>query len=65
MDTVPAAQRGGVVVWGVSDPSSWLIQQLFQGRHADWPLLFDGEYHDKPALRGVADALTGQACTNT
>jgi endo-1,4-beta-xylanase len=65
MEAVPPAQRGGVVVWGVSDPSSWLISFLFQNRHQDWPLLFDGEYHDKPALRGVADALTGQACTNT
>jgi endo-1,4-beta-xylanase len=63
MEAVPPGQRGGLVVWGVSDPSSWLIQQLFQNRHQDWPLLFDGQYHDKPALRGVADALTGQACT--
>src|SRR3712207_7647386 len=29
MDIVPPAQRGGVVVWGVSDPSSWLISFLF------------------------------------
>jgi len=64
LDAVPPAQRGGIVVWGESDPSSWLIQQLFQNKHDDWPLLFDGQYHDKPALRGVADALTGQACTN-
>lgn len=63
MDTVPAAQRGGIVIWGVDDPSSWLIAQLFQNKHADWPLLFDAQYHDKPALRGVADALTGKACT--
>ena len=63
MDTVPASQRGGIVVWGVDDPSSWLIQAAFNNKHADWPLLFDGQYHDKPALRGVADALTGQACT--
>jgi endo-1,4-beta-xylanase len=63
LDAVPAAQRGGVVVWGVDDPGSWLIQQLFQGKHQDWPLLFDKDYHDKPALRGVADALQGKACT--
>jgi endo-1,4-beta-xylanase len=65
MDTVPPAQRGGIVVWGVDDPSSWLIAQAFNNRHADWPLLFDGQYHDKPALRGVADAFTGQPCTAT
>lgn len=65
MDTVPASQRGGLVVWGVSDPNSWLIPFLFNNRHDDWPLMFDGRYHDKPALRGVADALTGQACTTS
>jgi endo-1,4-beta-xylanase len=65
MDTVPAKLRGGVTVWGVSDPSSWLISDLFKNAHADWPLLFDGNYQQKPALRGVADALSGQACTNT
>lgn len=65
LDTVPPHLRGGVSVWGVTDPSSWLIQQLFQNRHADWPLLFDADHVPKPALRGVADALTGKACTAT
>jgi endo-1,4-beta-xylanase len=65
MDTVPPAQRGGVVVWGVDDPSSWLIKQLFNDQYKDWPLLFDKDYHDKPTLRGVADALEGKACTAT
>ena len=65
MDTVPAHLRGGVTVWGVSDPSSWLISALFNNAHADWPLLFDASYAGKPALRGVADGLSGKACTNT
>ncbi|MDM5180659.1 endo-1,4-beta-xylanase [Massilia sp. DJPM01] len=65
MDTVPAKLRGGVTVWGVSDPGSWLISDLFKNAHADWPLLFDGAYQQKPALRGVADGLSGKACTNT
>jgi endo-1,4-beta-xylanase len=65
MDTVPPHLRGGVTVWGVHDPSSWLMQQLFNNRHDDWPLLFDGQYKDKPALRGVADGLSGKACTAT
>lgn len=65
MDTVPAHLRGGVTVWGVDDPGSWLMQQLFNNRHDDWPLLFDAQYRDKPALRGVADGLSGTACTNT
>ncbi len=63
LDTVPPNLRGGVTVWGVNDPSSWLIGQLFNNTHDDWPLLFDAQYQDKPALRGVADALNGQACT--
>ena len=64
MDTVPPNLRGGVTVWGVSDPSSWLISALFQNAHQDWPLLFDAAYAGKPALRGVADGLTGKVCTN-
>ena len=36
-----------------------------QRNHADWPLPFDGSYQKKPALRGVADGLSGKACTTT
>lgn len=64
LDTVPTELRGGVTVWGVSDPSSWLISFLFKNAHDDWPLLFDANYKEKPALKGVADALSGQACTD-
>jgi endo-1,4-beta-xylanase len=64
METVPAHLRGGITVWGVTDPGSWLIQQLFSNRHDDWPLLFDKDYNEKPALKGVADGLAGNACTN-
>lgn len=64
METVPAGLRGGVTVWGVSNPGSWLIADLFKNAHADWPLLFDGSYQQKPALCGVADGLSGKACTN-
>lgn len=60
LDTVPAAQRGGLTVWGISDKSSWLNT----ADYLTWPLLFDDNYNDKPALRGVADALMGIACTN-
>jgi endo-1,4-beta-xylanase len=65
MDTVPTHLRGGITIWGVDDPSSWLIQALFDNKHQDWPLLFDAQYREKPALRGVADGMTGKACTNT
>jgi endo-1,4-beta-xylanase len=61
MNAVPPAQRGGIVVWGVSDPSSWLITDP---NKPDWPLLYDASYAPKPAWQGVADGLTGAACTN-
>lgn len=59
MDTVPASLRGGIVVWGVNDPGSWLNTP----GHTEWPLLFDAAYAAKPALRGFADGLSGIACT--
>lgn len=62
LNGVPEAQRGGITVWGIEDPSSWLISQLFANKHDDWPLLFDKNLNPKPALQGVADALNGQAC---
>lgn len=62
MDVVPEDLRGGITVWGINDSSSWLIQQLFDNKHQDWPLLFDNSFHQKPALEGVADGLTGKAC---
>jgi endo-1,4-beta-xylanase len=36
----------------------------YNGEAIAWPLLFDEQYNDKPALRGYADALLGTACTN-
>jgi endo-1,4-beta-xylanase len=60
LDTVPENLRAGVTVWGSIDKSSWLNTQDY----ATWPLLFDDNYNDKPALRGFADALLGNACTN-
>lgn len=69
IDTVPEALRGGVTVWGTTDANTWLNmfykqQGKTNGEAVSWPLLFDAQYNDKPALRGFADALTGTACTN-
>jgi endo-1,4-beta-xylanase len=67
LDTVPAAQRGGITVWGTTDSNTWLNdlhRTAFNNLAIAWPLLFDGNYNDKPALRGFADALEGTACTN-
>src|SRR5690606_4159514 len=62
IDTVPAAQRGGFTVWGISDSDTWLNSVLFNNNHQDWPLLFDNTMQAKPALHGVANGITGQPC---
>jgi endo-1,4-beta-xylanase len=52
---VPAAQRGGISVWGISDADSWRrANNAFE-----WPLLFDDQFEPKLALQGFADGLTG------
>jgi endo-1,4-beta-xylanase len=52
---VPAAQRGGVSVWGIADVDSWRRMST----PYEWPLLFDDNFEAKPALQGFADGLTG------
>lgn len=66
LDTVPANLRGGITVWGTTDANTWLTTATaaYNGEAIAWPLLFDNNYNDKPALRGFADALEGTACTN-
>lgn len=69
LDTVPANLRGGITVWGTTDTNTWLHDLFkgtsqYNGEKIAWPLLFDGNYNDKPALRGFADALETKACTN-
>ena len=67
LDSVPAAQRGGITVWGTTDAHSWLDSNYateFENQKLAWPLLFDGQYKDKPALTGFADALAGKTCTD-
>lgn len=65
-EVVPALQRGGITVWGTTDANTWLTTATSQynGQALAWPLLFDNNYNDKPALRGFADGLLGNACTN-
>jgi endo-1,4-beta-xylanase len=64
MNTVPENLRGGITVWGTTDASTWLTTatSAYNGEAIAWPLLFDNNYHDKPALRGFADGLQGSAC---
>jgi endo-1,4-beta-xylanase len=54
LDTVPPAQRGGITVWGITDGDSWI-----PGFHqrVDWPLLFNADFSNKPALAGFAESL--------
>lgn len=67
LDTVPANLRGGITVWGTTDANTWLdglYSDDFNNQKISWPLLFDSNYNDKPALRGFADGLLGTSCTN-
>ncbi|HLG39790.1 MAG TPA: endo-1,4-beta-xylanase, partial [Chitinophagaceae bacterium] len=54
---VPAAQRYGVTVWGVTDNYSWIVINL--GRE-DAPLLFDQAYRKKAAYVGLWKGLKQQ-----
>lgn len=49
---IPAAQRAGITVWGITDNTSWLYNN-----GADYPLLYDKEYNRKQAYVGFLSAL--------
>ncbi|WP_069658943.1 endo-1,4-beta-xylanase [Arcticibacter eurypsychrophilus] len=53
LKNVPAAQRYGVTVWGVSDTDSWLNTSA----NPDVPLLFDKNYKKKVAFAGFLQGL--------
>lgn len=50
---VPAAQRGGITVWGVLDSGSWLNDDKGNA----YALLFDDDGAMKPAFKAVYDVL--------
>jgi endo-1,4-beta-xylanase len=54
---IPAAQRHGITIWGVSDKDSWYV--TVQNK-VEAPLLFDTNYNKKPAYSGVLQALKAQ-----
>ncbi|RAV99032.1 endo-1,4-beta-xylanase [Pseudochryseolinea flava] len=54
---VPAPQRHGITIWGVTDADSWIV--VYQNKR-DYPLLFDESYNKKPAYAGVLKGLKGQ-----
>ncbi|WP_066839570.1 endo-1,4-beta-xylanase [Rufibacter ruber] len=51
---VPANQRHGFTIWGVNDPTSWLVLTLNKN---DFPLLFDKDYNKKPAYSALLQTL--------
>lgn len=51
---VPAAQRAGITVWGLSDNYSWLYNN-----GVEHPLLYDANYKRKPAYTSFLQALKG------
>ena len=53
---VPAAQRYGITVWGVTDNTSWLYHNTTSNIY-DYPLLFDSTYNKKPAYAGFLQGL--------
>ena len=57
---VPAAQRGGITIWGVDDTSSWLNTSTnVTANRLDYPLLFDKNFSKKAAYAGAKQALQG------
>jgi endo-1,4-beta-xylanase len=54
---VPAAQRYGVTIWGVTDNFSWFVTT--QGRE-EFALLFDNGYRKKAAYTGLWKGLKQQ-----
>ena len=53
---VPQAQRAGITIWGVDDATSWIITSQ---KKLDQPLLFDANFHKKPAYAGFKMGLQG------
>ena len=51
---LPEHLRGGITVWGISDADTWVRYIL---NRADWPLLLDEHYHEKPAFHGFREGL--------
>lgn len=62
MEVVPAAQRGGITVWGITDTDSWLKDWDVTGDGIgdgnQWALMFNGDFSPKHALQGFADGLS-------
>jgi endo-1,4-beta-xylanase len=54
-------QCTNLIVWGVSDNHTWLAHLSGNDFINPQPLLFDGQFREKPAFFGVLDALQAAA----
>lgn len=50
---IPAAQRHGITIWGVTDADSWLVNDT----NLDFPLLWNKDYEKKPAFTSFLQGL--------
>jgi endo-1,4-beta-xylanase len=48
------------VLWGVVDRYSWLNGNALIPNHTDAPLIYDENYHPKPAFYALTNALNGK-----
>ncbi len=53
-EALPAAQKFGISLWGVSDKDSWLRSDW---HHKEYPLLFDDYYKEKQAYKGLLSGI--------
>lgn len=53
-ETIPAAQKFAITTWGVSDKYTWLTDYWHR---KEYPLLFDQNYNEKPAYKGLLSGL--------
>ena len=56
LNNIPAAQRHGFTIWGVTDADSWIVTVQ---KYADYPLLWDKSYKKKPAYFGLMKGIQG------
>ncbi len=57
MRNVPAAQRHGLTIRGVTDKDSWIVTAL---KKVDYPLLFNTDYSKEPAFYSFLLGLKGK-----
>ena len=53
-EAIPAAQKFAITTWGVSDKNTWLTDYWHR---KEYPLLFDQNYNEKQAYKGLLSGL--------